>query len=183
VTKCLSAQITQRTLKRSGAGQARLHLLARRWFKLRLFPSALAIVFLLGFLILRAPPAFAQTPGWGVIYGWVYGFTWDDQLVPLVWVQVTASNPNFPLITASTGGNGVFELPVPVGTYNLTVSPLGYVARSSMVSVSDGSASTVSFYLEQSHVPIPEFPTQMVSTITVMALAVTLLARRTKRKH
>lgn len=156
---------------------------------MRLFPYALAIVFLLGFLMLRAPPAFAQMPGQGggLIYGWVYGFTWDDQLVPLVWVQVTASNPNYPnypLITASTGGNGVFEMYVPVGTYNLTVSPRGYVAHSSMVSVSDGSSSTASFYLEESHIPIPEFPIQMVSAIMVMALAVTVLARRrTKAKH
>jgi hypothetical protein len=162
---------------------------SKRWFKLRLVPCALVIVFLLGFLILHAPSAFAQMPGQGggLIYGWVYGFTWDDQLVPLVWVQVTASNPSYPsypLITVSTGGNGVFELFVPVGTYNLTVSPPGYTAHSSMVSVSDGSSSTVSFYLEESHIPIPEFPTQVVSTIMVMALAVTLLTRRTtKRKH
>ncbi len=117
-----------------------------------------------------------------MIYGWVYGFTWDDQLVPLVWVQVTASNPNVPypntLFTTSTEGNGVFEMYVPVGTYNLTVSPRGYVAHSSMVSVADGSSSSVSFYLEESHIPIPEFPTQMVSAIMVMALAVTVLARR-----
>jgi hypothetical protein len=73
---------------------------------------------------------------------------------------------------------------VPVGTYNLTVSPPGYVAHSSMVSVSDGSSSTASFYLEESHIPIPEFPAQMVSAIVVMALAVTLLARRSnKGKH
>lgn len=150
---------------------------------MRLFTYALVILFLLGFLMLRAPPAFAQMPGQGggLIYGWVYGFTWDDRLVPLVWVQVTAynpNNPNFPLITTSTGGDGVFEMYVPVGTYNLTVSPRGYVARSSMVSVSDGSSSTASFYLEESHIPIPEFPTQLVSAIMVMALAVTLLSRR-----
>ena len=145
---------------------------------------------MLGFLILHAPPAFGQTfaQGGGLIYGYVYGFTWDDQLVPLVWVQVTASNPNATapntLFTTSTGGNGVFEMYVPVGTYNLTVSPPGYVAHSSMVSVSDGSSSTASFYLEESHIPIPEFPTQMVSVILVMAVAVTLLARRTsKGKH
>ena len=69
---------------------------SKRWFKMRLVPYALAIVLMLGFLILRAPPAFAQTfaQGGGLIYGSVYGFTWDDQLVPLVWVQVTTSDPN-----------------------------------------------------------------------------------------
>ena len=136
--------------------------------------------------MMRAPPVFAQSPGegGGLIYGWVYGFTWDDQLVPLVWVQVTASNPNYPLITISTGGNGAFEMFVPVGTYNLTVSPHGYVAQSSMVSVSDGSSSTASFYLEESHIPIPEFQTQMASVVIIMALAVALLAgRKVKSKQ
>jgi hypothetical protein len=53
-----------------------------------------------------------------------------------------------------------------------------------MVSVSDGSSSTASFYLEESHIPVPEFPAQMVAAVMVMAVAVTLLARRTtKGKH
>jgi len=158
-----------------------------RGFKMRLIACALGIVFLLGFLMLRAPPVFAQTfaQGGGAIYGTVYGFTWDDRLVPLAWVQVTASDPvasgPYALFTTSTEGNGAFLMYVPVGTYNLTVSPQGYVAHSSMVSVSDGSSSTATFYLEESHIPIPEFPTQMVSVMMVMAVAATLLARRTNK--
>ena len=163
---------------------------SEKGFKMRLISYALAILFLLGFLMLRAPPAFAQTfaQGGGAIYGTVYGFTWDDQIVPLAWVQVTASDAAAPrpnaVFTTTTEGDGVFEMYVPVGTYNLTVSPPGYVAHSSMVSVSDGSSSTASFYLYESHIPIPEFPTQMVSMVMVMAVAVTLLARRVNRsKH
>ena len=144
------------------------------------------MVFILGFLFVATANVSAQmpVPGGGVIYGWVYGFTWDDQLVPLVWVQVTASNPNYPPFTTSTGGNGAFELYVPAGTYNLTVSPTGYKMQSSMVPVSDGSSTTATFYLEESHVPVPEFPAQMVTVVMVTVLAVTMLASRTrKREH
>ncbi len=71
---------------------------------------------------------------------------------------------------------------VPAGTYNLTVSPPGFQAHSSMVSVSDGSSSSTAFYLEQSHVPIPEFPTQWVALILTIALATTLLTRKNTRR-
>ena len=153
---------------------------------MRLAPYAAALGLLLAILIIRAPPTFAQVPqqgGGGLIYGSVYGFTWDNELVPLEWVQVTAANANYHFVV-STGANGTFEMYVPVGTYNLTVSPPGYVAHSSMISVSDGSSSTASFYLDQSHVPVPEFPAQTVLITMIMALAVTLLTRRAvKRKN
>ena len=152
---------------------------------MRLAPYALALGILLVILILRAPATSALSPqSGGLIFGWVYGFTWDDRLVPLEWVQVTATNPSYPPFTVSTGANGTFEMFVPIGTYNVTVSPPGYKAYSSMVSVSDGSSSAASFYLEQSHVPIPEFPTQGVALIITIALASMLLtARGTKRRH
>jgi hypothetical protein len=72
---------------------------------------------------------------------------------------------------------------VPQGLYNVTVVEPGYVTYSSVVAVSPGSASTINFYLEQSHIPVPEFPSGMVSAVTVLALAVVLIAaRRAKRR-
>ena len=152
---------------------------------MKLAPYAVALGIFLTILLLRAPATSAlSSQGGGMIRGWVYGFTWDDQLIPLEWVQVTATNPNYPPFTVSTGANGIFEMFVPTGTYNLTVSPPGYKTYSSMVSVADGSSSSASFYLEQSHVPIPEFPTQGVALIIAIALATTLLTRKsTKRKR
>lgn len=152
---------------------------------MRLAPYAVALGILLAIFTLRTPATSALSPqSGGLIFGWVYGFTWDDQLVPLEWVQVTAMNPNYPPFTVSTGFKGTFEMYVPTGTYNLTVSPPGYKAHSSMVSVADGSSSSASFYLEQSHVPIPEFPTQGVALIVAIALATTLLTRKsTKHKR
>ena len=143
---------------------------------------AVALGILLAIFILKAPAISALSPqSGGLIFGSVYGFTWDDQLIPLEWVQVTATSPNYPPFTVSTGANGTFEMFVPTGTYNLTVSPPGYTVHSSMVSVSDGSSSTTSFYLQQSHVPIPEFPTQAVVFIIAIALATTLLTRKNTR--
>jgi hypothetical protein len=148
---------------------------------MRLALYVVALGLLLCVLILRAPATSALSPqGGGLIFGYVYGFTWDDQLIPLEWVQVTAANPNFRQ-TVSTGANGIFEMFVPTGTYNLTVSPPGYKAYSSMVSVADGSSSSASFYLEQSHVPIPEFPTQGLALIVTISLATILLTRRSAK--
>ena len=150
---------------------------------MRLAPYAVAIGIMVAILILSAPPAFAQIPqqGGGYIFGYVYGFNMWDHLVPLEWVTVTATNADYQF-AISTGANGTFEMFVPAGTYNLTVDAPGYKPYSSSVSVSDGSSSMASFYLEQSGVPIPEFPAQAVSLIVAMALAVTLLARKTAKR-
>lgn len=150
---------------------------------MRLAPYVAASGIMLAILILSAPPATAQIVlGGGYIFGHVYGFDMWDQLVPLEWVTVTAANPNYQF-EVSTGANGTFEMFVPAGTYNLTVDARGYKTYSLSVSVSDGSSSAATFYFEQSHVPIPEFPAQVLSLIVAMALAVTLLSRKaTKRK-
>ena len=71
----------------------------------------------------------------------------------------------------------------PAGNYNVTVVEPGYKAYSSFVSVSPGSASTINVYLEQSHVPVPEFPSGMISVIAVVALSAALLAMRRKRRN
>jgi hypothetical protein len=72
---------------------------------------------------------------------------------------------------------------VPAGSYNVTVAPPGYKAYSNTVAVSDGSASTINFYLEQSHVPVPEFPTGMASTIAVVAITAALAVMKKLRKR
>jgi hypothetical protein len=151
---------------------------------MRLAQYAVAMAIMLAVLILSAPPAIAQISahGGGYIFGYVYGFNMWDQLVPLEWVMVTATNADYQF-SVPTGANGTFEMFVPAGTYSLTVDAPGYKSYSSSVSVSDGSSSMASFYLEQSGVPIPEFPAQAVSLTIAVALAVTLLARKpVKRK-
>jgi hypothetical protein len=72
---------------------------------------------------------------------------------------------------------------VPDGTYNVTVVEPGYIPYSNVVAVAPGSASTINFYLDESHVPVPEFPTGMATVLMVLSLAAVLVAaRRTRRK-
>jgi len=120
--------------------------------------------------------------GGGMILGAVYGFDMYDDLRPIAWAPVYANNGRN-TFTAYTSGGGDYEMYVPQGTYNVTVVEPGYVPYSSVVAVSAGSASTINFYLEESHVPVPEFPSGMVSAMAVLAFASVLVAvKRTKRR-
>lgn len=120
--------------------------------------------------------------GGGEITGSVYGFDMYDELQPIAWAPVYASNNRY-TFTAYTGGGGYYEMFVPQGTYNVTVVEPGYVPYTSVVAVSAGSASTINFYLEESHIPVPEFPSGMVSAIAVLAFAAVLVAvKRSKRR-
>jgi Carboxypeptidase regulatory-like domain len=141
-------------------------------------------ILLLGTKLVGAQPQVQQVfgGGGGEITGSVYGFDMYDQLRPIAWASVSANNGRTTFVASSNGG-GYYEMYVwPAGAYNVTVVEPGYVPYSNAVSVSAGSASTINFYLEQSHVPVPEFPSGMASAIAVLALAAVLVAaRRTKR--
>jgi hypothetical protein len=121
--------------------------------------------------------------GGGMITGSVYGFDMYDALEPIAWATVNANNGRT-TFTAYSGGGGYYEMYVPSGFYNVTVIEPGYVAYTDAVNVAPGSASSINFYLEQSHVPVPEFPSGMILSATlVLTLSAALLAiRRTKRR-
>jgi len=120
--------------------------------------------------------------GGGIITGAVYGFNMFDELEPVAWATVYASSPQY-RFTSYTSGGGVYQMYVPQGTYNVTVVQPGYVPQAYSVAVSAGSASTINFYLEESHVPVPEFPSGMAAAIAVLAFAAVLVAvKRTKRR-
>jgi len=140
-------------------------------------------------MLLGSKFAFAQSRtdqyygGGGAITGYVLGFDMFDQLQPVAWATVTADNGHYRLL-AYSGSGGYYDMFVPAGNYNVTVVEPGYKPYSSAVTVSAGSASTINFYLEQSHVPVPEFPSGMISVIAVVALSAALLAmRRTRKKR
>jgi hypothetical protein len=119
--------------------------------------------------------------GGGQIAGYVLGFDMYDQLQPIEWASVIADNGQFHFV-AYTGSNGWYSMFVPEGVYNVTVSEPGYRAYSNTVAVSDGSASTINFYLEESHVPVPEFPTGMASTIAIISMAAALIVLKLRRR-
>jgi hypothetical protein len=155
---------------------------ATRYFALAAF--AIAVLFM-GTRLVNANPQVQPTygGGGGMIAGSVYGFNMFDELEPIAWASVHANSGPYSFV-AYTSGGGFYEMYVPQGTYNVTVIEPGYVPYSSVVAVSPGSASTINFYLEESHVPVPEFPSGMVLAVTVLALAVVLVAaKRTRRRQ
>lgn len=146
---------------------------------------ALAVGMVLVMLVLGTRSTIAQAPpqGGGYVQGWVYGFDMYDELVPLEWVNVTASNGDYQFV-ASTGTNGRYEMFLPSGIYNLTVSAPGYKSYSSTLAVSNGSASTIDVYLYESGVPVPEFPAQAFSLLVILGVAAALLTKKaTKRRR
>ena len=146
-------------------------------------------MFTIGVLLLSTRLAVAQPQtqqvfgaGGGSISGSIYGFNMFDQLQPIDWASVYANNGRTTFVAYSNGG-GYYQMYVPQGVYNVTVVEPGYISYSSAVSVAPGSASTINFYLEESHVPVPEFPSGMASALVVLALVAVLVAtKRTKRK-
>ncbi len=120
---------------------------------------------------------FPNQAGGGLLTGSVLGFNMWDQLIPIPWAPITASNGQMSFST-STGGGGYYEMFVPVGRYNVTVATPGYTAQSILVSVPNGSTSNINFYLYQSGVPVPEFPLGIVSLIMIAALTGALLAKK-----
>jgi hypothetical protein len=155
-----------------------------RYFVVAAFTVA---ILLLGSRMVHAQPQAQQVwgAGGGMITGSVYGFDMFDELQPIAWASVYANNGQT-TFTAYTGGSGYYSMYVPQGRYNVTIVEPGYVSQSYAVAVAPGSASTINFYLEESHVPVPEFPSGMVSAVTLVALAAVLVAsrrvRRTKQK-
>ena len=72
---------------------------------------------------------------------------------------------------------------VPVGFYNVTVVQPGYVNYSSTVAVSDGSTNSINFYLELSHVPVPEFQPNFTLMVMILTLGAALVVRRRSLKR
>jgi hypothetical protein len=141
-------------------------------------------VLLIGSRLASAQPQVQQSydAGGGMITGSVYGFNMYNQLEPIAWASVSANNGHYTFVTYSDGG-GYYEEYVPQGLYNVTVVEPGYVSYSNAVVVSPGSTSTINFYLEQSHIPVPEFPAGMASAVAMLAFAAVLIAaRRTRRR-
>jgi hypothetical protein len=111
------------------------------------------------------------------LHGQVLGFNYDNYLVPIAWGKVVATN-GFTSFAASTGGDGGYGMFVPPGIYNVTALEPGYVPYTTVVAVSDGSSNAINFYLEQSKIPVPEFPSEALPVILIIALAATLLLKK-----
>jgi len=119
--------------------------------------------------------------GGGYLSGQVLGFDYLNYLTPVAWAKVTATNGFYSLST-STGGDGYYGMFLLAGTYNVTVTEPGFLLHTISVAVSDGSSSSINFYLNESQIPVPEFQPQMIPAALALALAATLLTKRASKR-
>lgn len=101
------------------------------------------------------------------------------------WSQIYANNGN-QTFEAFSGFSGFYLMRVPAGTYNVSVYDFynpQYWAPTVNVTVTDGSNSTVSFYLQpQAPSPVPEFQPALLVVVTMLAItAVRIMTKRSKR--
>lgn len=155
---------------------------------MRRLPYALIVGIALAIVLTTTGPTSAEEQpaqfGGGYLSGFVYGYSMYDELIPINWATITASNDLYTFTTYSyaDGGYGFY---LPTGTFNVTVDEPGFIPQSRSITISDGSSTSgFNFFLERSNVPIPEFPTQFISLLMIAAIAGALVAKRLiKRKR
>jgi len=121
----------------------------------------------------------------GLATGLVTGYTWCDDWRPTSWttVQFTAVDGkvySYPTL------DGQYAAWLPMGQYSMAViywSPAGqgYKTYTAPLYVSDGGVGVLNAHLEQSGVPIPEFPVAATVLAFVLAASLVILRRRKKQ--
>jgi proteasome assembly chaperone (PAC2) family protein len=92
-----------------------------------------------------------------------YGAVDSDQYLPTGYAEDSTGNATTTASGADGGStiysaDGQYEVHQQPATYELSVESPGYAAKNSSITVGSGQDVTgYNFYLEQSHVPIPEF--------------------------
>jgi len=122
----------------------------------------------------------------GFVSGQVIGYTWSDDWRSVSWttVQFTAADGKiYDFYTM----DGRFEAWLSAGPYTAAVifwSPAkqeGYKVQTMPYHVSDGALGAFNVYLEQSGIPIPEFPVAAVVLASALAASLFILRRRKKQ--
>ena len=121
----------------------------------------------------------------GYISGNVYGFTWSDELRPQSWVTVEAVSAAGDLTFTQWSWDSHFQMYLDAGGYTLNViswTPTGnqgYNTISSSISISTGqAASGLTFQMERSNIPIPEFSGLAIVAFSALAGSLYVLRRR-----
>jgi hypothetical protein len=121
----------------------------------------------------------------GLAKGVAYTYTWCDDWRTTSWVQVQFSGA--PGIMNYYTFDGSYEAYLPAGTWQMNVIPWlsganspGYAGQSLTINVSEGQSGGYPIYLEESGVPVPEFPTAFVVLASALAAALSILRRRRK---
>lgn len=132
------------------------------------------ILFLLSFTVLAVN--FEQASAGGSIQGVVSTRNYMGDYRKTGWANITAVGASSVYKPRTSGSYYTFFLPT--GDYMLTCRLDGYDVVTRQVSVSDGSATTLNFILEQSGVPIPEFHEYLTPIVASMALLMVLVLQR-----
>lgn len=121
----------------------------------------------------------------GFISGNIYGFTWSDELRTVSWANV---------VFTSAAGNLTFDGTyswdayyggyLDAGQYNAAVivwspSGQGYTVVQAPITISSGQSTTgVTFQLERSNIPVPEFSGLAIVAFSALAASLYLLRRK-----
>jgi hypothetical protein len=121
----------------------------------------------------------------GLAQGVVYSYTWCDDWRTTSWVSVLFSGA--PGALQYYTFDGTYQAYLPAGTWKMDVIPWlagvkapGYGSQSFTLAVSEGQTAGYNVYLEETGVPIPEFPTALVVLVSALAAALSILRRRRK---
>ena len=115
-----------------------------------------------------------------------YGAVDPDQYLPTGYAEDSTGNATTTASGADGGStiysaDGQYEMYQQSGTYELSVESPGYAAKSSNITVGSGQDVTgYNFYLEQNHVPIPEFG-PVIALVSALGASLFIL-RRTRKK-
>ena len=121
----------------------------------------------------------------GLITGYVFGYTYCDDWRTVSWTNVKfvgADNKAYDYYTF----DGKFAAWLKPGPYTASViywTPTkgeGYKVQTMPYHVSDGAFGAFNVYLEQSQVPIPEFPVAAIVLASALAASLFILRRRRK---
>jgi hypothetical protein len=119
----------------------------------------------------------------GSVKGYALGYNWKGELRTLAWGKVFAgAAPDDGTLTAYPFG-GFFDMYLPTGTHSLKVEYNGMTSAEYEVAVTEGSdLMGIWFEMEQTGVPIPEFP--VVGLVLVASLAASIFVlSRVRRKE
>ena len=122
----------------------------------------------------------------GLITGTVYGYTYCDDWRTAAWTTVLFTAADGTVFTHYTF-DGWFGAWLNAGPYTASVvfwTPTkgeGYKVQTMPYHVSDGAMGSFNIYLEQSGVPIPEFPVSTIVLASALAASLFILRRRRRK--
>ena len=123
----------------------------------------------------------SSTPNYYGTGGTISGIVVSPSGNVVDWSQIYARSEN-QTFGAFSGFSGFYLMRVPAGVYNVTVYDFynpTYWAPAAIVTVTDGSNTTVNFYLQPPLAPVPEFQPSPLAIVLMLAIAAAcVLAKR-----